>query len=137
MKSYALDVGDRVRLMAFETEVTKTKTLFVGLTISPDINMTSIIGQAVLEAICAYSSTGAVFLLDVAYRKTAWQRFIHVVGRSKDQDAIFVIAREDGLSVPILEKLGVQKEVSRLARKFELASDHPILRTVFEHEGTA
>lgn len=136
MKSYTLDVGDRVRLMAFETEVTKTKDLFIGLTISPDISKTTVIGQAVLEAICRYSN-GTLFLLDIGYRRTALQRFIHIVGQSKDQDAILVIGREDGLTVPIIEKLGIQKEVSRLARKFELASDHPILRTLFEHEGTA
>ena len=50
MKSYLLNINDRLRLLAFETQVTSEKTLFVGLTISPDIGKLSEVGQIVLNA---------------------------------------------------------------------------------------
>lgn len=137
MKSYPLDVSDRVRLMAFETRVKSDKTVFVGLTISPEIDKLTSIGQAVLDALCSHSETGNLVMLDIAHRETALARFINVLGQSGNHDAILVVARKDGLSGPIIKELGLQKELSRLARKFELPDDHQLLKTMYEQGGTA
>ncbi len=110
MKSYPLQVHDQFKIMAFETVVNRHKTVFLGFTISRDINMVSELGQHVLNTIAAATEqhNGTLIIVEISRKKTAKHRLKEAVRRARDGDALLVVAWEDGISAEAVKLINCQ-----------------------------
>ena len=131
MKSYQIPVHERIMLMAFQT-VLPDKTVYIGLTITPDMTQLSETGQQILNTIAAYSEGKNVVLFQVSQPKNALKRFRAALGQLEDGDAIMVMATRDGLSGPIIKAINIQKEQADVTARYRIPEDWSLIQAVEE-----
>lgn len=131
MKSYHLPVHERITLMAFQT-VLPDKTVYIGLTITPDMTQFSETGQQILNTIAAYSEGKNVVLFQVSQPNNALKRFRGALGQMEDGDAIMVMATRDGLSGPIIKAINIQKEQADVTARYRIPEDRSLIQAVEE-----
>jgi hypothetical protein len=129
MKSFPLPVHDRITLMAFQV-ILPSKTVYVGLTTTPDMNQISEIGQQVLNAVAAYSEGKNFNIFQISQPKNVLNRFRTALGLMADGDAILVMEARDGLSGPIIKALNIQEERAEVPVQYSVPENWSLVLAV-------
>ena len=129
MKSSPLPIHDRIVLMAYQT-VLQNKTVFVGLTISPEANKLTEIGMQVRDAVAAYAGGKETTVLHLSQSKDALKRFRAALASVEDGGALLTVAAQDDLLAPIIKALKVQNTLADVPVCYRIPDDWSLLKDI-------